>query len=163
MLEKPFYTPGQSDNNPRQSPTEFSPAKPAGSDPVSPMPLPEGSEVERHAQTMAFDPVSGQFKPVEWIAGKMRVDAVLDASGITIGAVKVQDSAGTSELAVDADGSARVTVVDKFNGRPIQTTITRGANGLVQQVVESDGFNTKTTTISRNADQTVASIAEAIV
>jgi len=73
MADEPYYTPGQSDGIPPQSLTEFTPKKPLGVDPVSPLPLPEGSEIDRHAQLFAFDSSSGQFKPVSWQDGSLMV------------------------------------------------------------------------------------------
>lgn len=162
MADEPYYTPGQSDGVPPQSPTQFGPEKPLGPDPVSPMPLPEGSEVDRHAQVMAFDPVSGQFKPVGWKDGKMLVDATLVVGDIEIGAVELKNRDSDDRQIVFPDGSAQVAIFQKILGFPIGTVITRDANGLVSQIVENDGMKTKTTTITRDADQNVASIAEAI-
>lgn len=163
MADEPYYTPGQSDNRPPQSPTEFSPAKPAGPDPITPQPLAEGSESEKHAQLFALDAASGNFKPVEWKDGKLKVDAVLDGSDIEIGAVEIKNRDTDDRQVVDPDGSAHVTIVDKINGLPFVTTVIRDpGTGLVSQIVETAGGKTKTSTVTRNADDTIASISEAI-
>jgi len=162
MADEPYFTPGQSDGVPPQSPTEFSPAKPAGPDPITPQPLAEGSESDRHAQLFALDAVSGQFKPVLWKDGKLSVDATLVVGDIEIGAVELKNRDTDDRQIVAPDGSAQVSIFEKINGVPINTVITRDANGLVSQIVEADGSKTKTTTITRDAEQNVASIAEAI-
>lgn len=163
MADEPYYTPGQSDNKPPQSPTEFSPEKPSGPDPVTPLPLAEGSESEKHAQLFALDAASGNFKPVEVTSdGKLKVDAVIETGDIEIGAVEIKNRDTDDRQVVDPDGSAHVTIVEKVNGLPFTTTITRDANGLVMAITESDGNKTKTSTISRNPDDTVASIVESI-
>jgi hypothetical protein len=140
MAEGPYYTPGQSDGVPPESPTEFSPQKPAGPDPVSPSPLPEGSEEARHAQLFAFDSGSGQFKPIGIDGDRLKVDAQVD---ITIG---------------DKPLPVAITLL-----LPIQAMITRDpVTGLVSQIVENDGQRTKTTTLSRDAALRVSAIAEVV-
>ena len=164
MADEPYYTPGQSDNRPPQSPTEFSPQKPVGPDPVTPQPLAEGSESEKHAQLFALDPASGNFLPVEWKDGKLKVDAVLDGSDIEIGAVEIKNRDTDDRMIVDPDGSAHVTIVDKINGLPFTTTIIRDpGTGLVSSVIEAAGGKTKTSTLTRDAEDNVATITEAIV
>lgn len=163
MADEPYYTPGQSDNRPPQSPTEFSPQKPVGPDPVTPQPLAEGSESEKHAQLFALDPASGNFMPVTWKDGKLQVDATLVVGDIEIGAVELKNRDTDDRQIVDPDGSAHVTIVDKINGLPFATTIIRDpGTGLVSQIVEAAGGKTKTSTITRDADDNVASIAEVI-
>lgn len=144
MADEPFYTPGQSDGKPPQSPTEFSPAKPAGPDPVSPLPVPEGSSTEQHAQIFAFDASTGQFKPVEWTAGKLKVDATIEA---TIGEVHA-----TIDNWIDED----FTIV--------QTQIVRDlGSGLVSLVVQTDGVRTKNTIFTRDVVGRVTNIQEVLV
>lgn len=164
MADEPYYTPGQSDGKPPQSPTEFSPVKPTGPDPVTPQPLAEGSESEKHAQLFALDAASGNFKPVMVTPdGKLKVDATLVVGDIEIGAVELKNRDTDDRQVVDPDGSAHVTIVDKINGEPFATTIVRDpGTGLVSQVIEAAGGKTKTSTITRDADQNVASIAEVI-
>lgn len=139
MAEEPYFTPGQSDGVPPQSPTEFSPEKPLGPDPVSPQPLAEGSESEKHAQLFAFDPASGNFKPIEWNAGKLKVDLAI--SGVT----------------VEIDWTDQYFTV-------IQTHIERDPlTGLVSLIAETDGVRTKNTIFIRDSFGRVEDIQEALV
>lgn len=142
MAEEPYYTPGQSDGVPPQSPTEFTPQKPAGPDPVSPQPLPEGSEEARHAQLFAFDSGSGTFRPINWVDGKLDVNATFSGT--------IEDVTITNWIDQD------FTV--------IQTQITRDpATDLVSLIAETDGVRTKNTVFTRDANNQVASIQEVLV
>lgn len=139
MADEPYYPPGQSDGKPPQSPTEFSPAKPAGPDPITPQPLAEGSESEKHAQLFAFDPASGNFKPVQWNAGALKVDLTL------------------SGVVVDIDWTDQYFTV-------IQTHIERDpGTGLVSLIAETDGVRTKNTIFVRDALGRVEDIQEALI
>ena len=139
------YRPGDAEGIPPQSPTQFDPAKPAGPDPVSPMPLPEGSEVDRHAQLFAYDPSSGQFKPVEWVAGgKLKVDAVVSVPP------------GGMDVHVENWADEVFTVV--------ATHIERDpATNLVSLIAETDGSRTKNSVFTRDADGLVTEVQEVLV
>ena len=73
MADEPYFRPGKYET-PADPPTQFCPVKPAGPDPVSPSPDPEGSETRRHVQLFGLDVGSGLFKPFIWKDGKLVVD-----------------------------------------------------------------------------------------
>lgn len=143
-MDEPYYRPGEETEKPPVTPTLFTPQKPAGPDPVTPTPLPEGSETDRHAQLFAYDPGSGQFKPVEWTAGKLKVDAVFSGS-ISIG-----------HVSVDNFIDQQFTVID--------TTIVRDPmTNLVSLIAETDGVRTKNSIFTRDAQGCVTNIHEVLV
>jgi hypothetical protein len=140
MPKEPYYRPGEGTEKPLVVPTQFCPQKPAGPDPVSPMPLPEGSEITRHAQLYALDPVSGLFKPVTWVDGKLAVDAVIDASQITIGAIKIEDATDGSVAKVVTvgtliDGLKALVVQNREMGNPkyfpYENTVPAGTDQMI--------------------------------
>ena len=144
-MAEPNFKPGDYDGKPPSSPTQFDPAKPAGPDPVSPMPLPEGSEVDRHAQLFAYDSSSGQFKPVEWVTGgKLKVDAVISVPP------------GGMDVNVKNWADQTFVVIDTFITRDPITN-------LVSLIAETDGVRTKNSIITRDANGLVASVHEVMV
>ena len=86
QAKTPYHRPGLDEGKPPTSPTQFCPEKPLGPDPVSPVPTPEGTEYDRHAQIYALDKTDGLFKPVCWVDGRLAVDTELVAN-IDFGAV----------------------------------------------------------------------------
>jgi len=137
MAEEPYFTPGQSDGVPPQSPTQFSPAKPAGPDPVSPQPVAEGSEIGRHAQLYALDPATGQFHPLIRAAdGRLKVESSLIVKDIQIGAVEIKDADGDQRVNV-------VTVGDLIDGlNALIVTNREMGNSRYFQLEDSIGIET---------------------
>ena len=77
------------------------------------------------------------------------------------GALNVTFAGGVSGLATEI---TQLNVFDAVRGlSPIQTSIARDVNGLVSSIVETDGILTKTSTITRDVDDNVLSIAEVVV
>jgi len=126
-------------------PTQFTPQKPAGSDPISPQPLPEGSETARHMQLFGYDPVSGTFRPIEWVTGgKLKVDAVVSVPP------------GGMDVNVQNWADAAFVVID--------TLITRDPlTNLVSLIAETDGVRTKNSIITRDVDGQVVQVEEVLV
>lgn len=70
-----------------------------------------------------------------------------------------------ASVEIQQDGKRRVLVGSLVDALfpAIQTTVNRDVKGRISSIVETDGSKTKTTTITRNPDGSIASIAEVIV
>lgn len=101
------YRPGIDCPDKPFSPTQFHPNKPAGPDPITPQALPEGSEHEHHSQLYALDPLTGLFKPCEWINGKLRVETEIGEITVSLGKIKIEP---TGDVVNEYDETSLVPV-----------------------------------------------------
>lgn len=101
-------------------------------------------------------PTSDQGIPMVQVTG-------MSFSGnVEVGNVGLYDTTGTQ---IDpATNETLEEILAALGGleAPVQTTITRDANGFVSSIAQFDGTHTLTDTIHRNADNTVASISETL-
>lgn len=107
--------------------------------------------------------------------GRLKVDASVTIDNVDLGDVdlKAKDESNISRyLQVQTDEHVNryaLIVNDPVMERtlrgftPIQMSLTRDANGNISTITETDGILTKTTTITRDANDDVLSIAEAVV
>jgi hypothetical protein len=121
-------------------PTQFTPAAPSNvSTPDVPLPLPEGSDNPKHVQVFAFDPLSSQFKPVNWVDGQLSVDATFSGS-ISVGAVTLKDGASGTLGSIIPVGAVNAQVVTvSATQAPIPVTIAGGSFDVNENLAEVGG------------------------
>ena len=139
-LPAPFFAPGDYDGVPKQVPTQFTPTAPSNvNTPNVPLPLPEGSDNPKHVQVFAYDPLSSQFKPVNWVDGQLSVDATFSGS-ISVGAVTLKDGASGTLGSIIPVGAVNAQVVTvSATQAAIPVTIAGGSFDVSENLAEVGG------------------------